>query len=969
MNEIMKKKPKEPKDGFQLYSKDVTKNGAKNFFFALPIDVYNTITKKTSNFYEDHTYCEKIRLHVDIDYVKNFDTNLERDNMAENIIVDVTNKINDKLLQEFKIFNTPIITMLSDTLKKLSVHIIYKDVLFHSMAEMKFFMQNISTVIDMSIYKRGCFRMRGCPKFYKYNPLEDFITYNYDEPSSDFQKFLDSCLCNSNLTNVISYENVVKTKVPVKYINKQELYPAKQFENRIYSYPKYNLDMVRNALEPLTGKLGVYCDWLLISYSIKDLWLGIRNSNDRTLLYNIYEEACMKAPNFNKIDNINIFQNLDPIVDINYLFNMNNMKYFIHPFYDYKQIIFNINHHKNIVIENIHHIRNSKFADKGNFTSDDVNTFLDQLVKYKQIYIKSPTGTGKTDLIKDLLNKINKNNIISITSRVNLAGEHVKFDLNFYKKLCPNTYKKCDKLVIQLESIIKCNYRLFKNGVVILDEINSLLSHLRSPTFNNRRTACYTYLMHIIKNADYIICLDADLSDWNIEFINQIRNNNYTEKLNEPLIESKSEQSNEPSNEPSNKPSNEEYIVYQNICKNKSNVPAEFFKCDNKMIKIMEEHILNGKCFVASFDSLEKMKKVIDYLSKCKNSKSSEWLIYSSEINYDLIDTITWIGKYVFFTPTIIYGVDYNHIKVDVFSFTYKFHLNSLQIYQMISRVRTINKLHIYCHDNLFYLKYKSKQDVIDEYNAFENNLNSLVSGCKTICEVDDAPYKTMYFNFKYMDALLKTNIQAYLTDMMLENGYIISYNEYISEDVLEPKISVKEKIDNLMTLEDITPFERNLLTSSKKMEKHLNLKMFLDNTFEKGIEKSITTNLFSESIKCKQLKLKIISEFMNVLKIDNFEMLNRDITTNFGSEIKSQWLDTNLTTIKKAFDIRAKKYDTINYYNMYLLLTTMLSNMFDDEMFESKYIKIKQTQYQYVIINKPIMEQHLNTDTFIELF
>ena len=109
--------------------------------------------------------------------------------------------------------------------------------------------------------------------------------------------------------------------------------------------------------------------------------------------------------------------------------------------------------------------------------------------------------------------------------------------LEFYSKLDSEKYETCKQLVIQLESLSKCNYKLFKNGVIILDEINSILTHLRSPTMNRRRKETYEYLIELIKNAKYVISLDADLTDWNIEFLQDIKT--------------------------------EEYIVYHNVVKNK----------------------------------------------------------------------------------------------------------------------------------------------------------------------------------------------------------------------------------------------------------------------------------------------------------------------------------------------------------------------------------------------------------------
>ena len=105
-----------------------------------------------------------------------------------------------------------------------------------------------------------------------------------------------------------------------------------------------------------------------------------------------------------------------------------------------------------------------------------------------------------------------------------MAGEHkTSLTLKVYSEILQNQYNDCDRLVIQLESLSKCNYQLFENGIVILDEIHSLLSHLRSPTMTNRRADVYLYLTHIIKHSKYVIGLDADLADWNIEFLQSIK--------------------------------------------------------------------------------------------------------------------------------------------------------------------------------------------------------------------------------------------------------------------------------------------------------------------------------------------------------------------------------------------------------------------------------------------------------------
>jgi len=55
------------------------------------------------------------------------------------------------------------------------------------------------------------------------------------------------------------------------------------------------------------------------------------------------------------------------------------------------------------------------------------------------------------------------------------------------------------------------------------------------------------------------------------------------------------------------------------------------------------------------------MNAIIEHLSRYGDK--NDWLIYSSEVKYDLNDTAQWIDKFVFFTPSIIYENDFNHKK------------------------------------------------------------------------------------------------------------------------------------------------------------------------------------------------------------------------------------------------------------------------------------------------------------------
>ena len=891
----------------QLFSFDVSTKGAKNFFFSTYETVYNNIkSQEISNYYEDNTYANKIKLYLDIDENIRFDTKLDRNTYANNVVSDIIFKIKIHLYQQFKINDPKTLILISNTLSKLSLHVIYPDIIFKSISEMKYFTMDIGK-IDHSIYKRGAFRTLYSSKLNKDNKLIFFRGINYECPNDDFILFENTSICN------VENETTINLNLP-EIIKKQ--YAKKQnLINRNYIYKNINFDKIKLALDKIN--LQEYSDWLMVAFCMKDLYVSCDKKLQKNI-YKLFDDYSKKSSTYNKINNKNIFMNLEPKIDINYLFKMSNDNYYIYPFYNYKEIIFNKKNHKKIIVKNE--------------TFIDIDT--NKLLKHKYIFIKSPTGTGKTTYLKKLINKMNINNILSITSRVNLAGEHVKhLNLEFYQNL--TNFEKSNKLVIQLESLIKCEYELYKNGIIILDEVNSLLSHLRSPTLNNRRKHVYKYLLELIQNAKYVICMDADLADWNIKFLNEIKE--------------------------------ESYIVYYNTIKNKLNNKVIIYNNQQIMINKMIKQIQNNEYFISCFDSLKKMNIIIDYLSKFGNKK--EWLIYSSEIHYGLIDTSLWKNKFVFFTPTIIYGIDYNYEMVDVFCFVHKTHLNPLQIYQMISRARKQKTVNIYCKEKEYKNRYQSVEDVIEETNQFEKNFNYMVPEYNKYVDIEDKAYKIMYYNYKFMDSILKTNIRGYLIDMLEEKGYEIEYNEEITDDLLDKKViskaEIRQHIVDLLMLNGkcLSEFENDLVSNDKSLEKHFNLRIFLNDNIKEKLGESIEKNLFIESLKNKYSKIGICKELMRVLNIDGLEGLNKGVVDRFEGVVCSEWLKDNMDNIKKIFDIRTKKYDDLKYYHIYLLLITVLKNLFDDNLFECIQIQIRKNhkKYFYYLINKKKLLEHVN--------
>ena len=148
----------------QLFSFDIHTSGSKKYMFDTYKNIYSIIKREQSNIYEDMTYSPGIKLFVDYDCkLLTYKTRLDRDEQADKIITVILDNINKNIASVFNIHDTPAIILISDTLNKLSIHIIFPDIVFKDIYEMRNFMNNIR-IIDHSVYKKGCFRMIYCSK-------------------------------------------------------------------------------------------------------------------------------------------------------------------------------------------------------------------------------------------------------------------------------------------------------------------------------------------------------------------------------------------------------------------------------------------------------------------------------------------------------------------------------------------------------------------------------------------------------------------------------------------------------------------------------------------------------------------------------------------------------------------------------------------------------------------------------------
>jgi len=94
----------------------------------------------------------------------------------------------------------------------------------------------------------------------------------------------------------------------------------------------------------------------------------------------------------------------------------------------------------------------------------------------------------------------------------------------------------------------------------------------------------------------------------------------------------------------------------------------------------------------------------------------------------------------------------------------------------------------------------------------------------------------------------------------------------------------------------------------------------------------------------------------MKTLDIYSLHNINKDLTTHFTLYFKNKWLSDNFNYIKKTFRITSNKYNHINhnfhFYQIYLLMITIIKQLFGNKIVRKKEIQIKNKKFYYFIYN-----------------
>ncbi len=466
--------------------------------------------------------------------------------------------------------------------------------------------------------------------------------------------------------------------------------------------------------------------------------------------------------------------------------------------------------------------------------------------KDKLIVIKSDTGTGKTTTIKRYFKSLQDNEdtkhlrLLSIVSRVSLAeDQHRAFNL-YGIPTC--TYqsstrlKQDDNIVIQLESIISCIKRNFdyKNYVVFLDEINSIIKHLlTSSTLKLIRISVFLRLKKILEQAHQVIATDAHTTDMCIEFLSSIINKDY------------------------------KYI--ENTYNKFANVKAnEYTSYDEILEQIKKEDKYIVACDEAS-TTVEKLKRELQ----------DDQILFITK-DTDIIPNFDDYKK-IIYSPKVIYGID-SLMKRRVFLLFTTSTITADGMYQQMSRCR--NPI------DINYIFMSNRQ--VEFTKTFKQHWDDITAEDNEIDYHDDIDddiskfYIYLYSKYTYNNKCYQTNNKLHFVRMLEKRGFVLTddrrkykkgglekkeLKQMIQQDLIDVNNDEKEdkmvknmleKNNKILKIpQDKVEQYADLLTSKNKIQQHFNVCHLLESTEQTLKEQVQETNDF-KIIKDTSFKNKI---------------------------------------------------------------------------------------------------------------
>ncbi|ARF08063.1 hypothetical protein Catovirus_1_113 [Catovirus CTV1] len=503
---------------------------------------------------------------------------------------------------------------------------------------------------------------------------------------------------------------------------------------------------------------------------------------------------------------------------------------------------------------------------------------------------------------KIIVDKRNDIKLLSLVSRVSLSNTHeMEFDLINYQKTNDHGLNE----VYQLDSIdkfINVNNDFY---VLFLDEVASLCSH-----FNNKMrkmTSNRIKMVQIFKsilndpNCIQIIGCDDNMNNGTINFIRDL--------------------------------TKRKIHLHINTNKKILDTPVKIYTNLDAIIKDMKKNSLNQKIFCCSNRNQKFFETVVRPIIEEFKLEKDEYIIYSGdygnrtngfrslsqldEIEEDIdefeqtINTADWNKiriRFVFCTPSVLYGLSYDEIKTHA---VYGFYFNNgpldaLLANQQINRIRHPRGISLYIEKSVYI-----------SFNTLDNAEEFIYS---------HIPREDDFYSKKHVKIEAAINnlfiydeyLKSHLNDLFYYLPYLLRIKGYVNISIVADtedkqkkfsnkeynEILIKEYNDDVLDgkkLNDVTIKMNKYGFNTRIVKNTEQLLEFEDEVREKVLP--IFTN--NKHFRCLELyKMKIDKTYLTNLELDNDTKLNKTYSDEYKIKLLDElhialnveWFDTKLT-------------------------------------------------------------------------
>lgn len=464
---------------------------------------------------------------------------------------------------------------------------------------------------------------------------------------------------------------------------------------------------------------------------------------------------------------------------------------------------------------------------EGKISDETIKNCVDFIVNGgKTIMINGAPSIGKTTAVRRIIYEIEnqwekKLNIFCSVSRRSMDGtldtalntpndtfKHLPI-LNVQSYLNSKDFK--NRYISSLEHLAEYNdpdslffgstkKRCPSYDICIIDECNSQLRHLYSPTVYDRKKSLEN-LLTIAKKSDIVILMDAQVTnichsfiEENIECFGRVlkyRNHTKPKKGTNMIIY----------NIDDRKRTQDEYLV-------------EF--CETKI----KDAILNKKSVYIASDSKDCVDKIFNILRSMYDGTDAlnYFAVFTREkgLQSEILDINKFAqGKCLIVSPRIVYAVDISKVHYDDIFGIYTHtgeeeYMDALQLNQQIARCRDVNggTVHIldldydYEERELNYVSFEQHvKDMEEEYKKYLLFQKTIL---KVNSEIESDLVGRMKYKFNkthlvktYQDRILNTCKMHFLEMIAKEEGYKVSHQilklKNSEDDIKNIKESVKK--------------------------------------------------------------------------------------------------------------------------------------------------------------------------------